>query len=46
MGGAMSPEERAEIIAAVGASSATNVNERTRTALYLTLVAAQSQVDR
>ncbi len=46
MGGAMSPEERAEIIAAVGASPATSPNERTRTALFLTLVSAQGQVDR
>jgi uncharacterized protein (DUF1800 family)/fibronectin type 3 domain-containing protein len=46
MGGTMSPEERTDIMAAVGVSSATNVTERARTALYLTLVAAQGQVDR
>jgi uncharacterized protein (DUF1800 family) len=45
-GGSMSLEERDEIIAAVGVSSATNVNERMRTAVYLTLVTAQGQVDR
>jgi len=46
MGGRMSPEERTEIMTAVRATPQTNVNERARTALYLTLVAAQSQIDR
>jgi hypothetical protein len=46
MGGRMSAEARLEIINAVRASSATNVTERVRTALYLTLTAAQFQVDR
>ena len=45
MGTRMSPEMRAEIIAAVRASAATARRERARTAMYLTLVAAQSQVD-
>ena len=39
------PEMRAEIIAAVRVSPATSTRERSRTAIYLTLVAAQSQVD-
>ncbi|MFN7917186.1 MAG: DUF1800 family protein [Vicinamibacterales bacterium] len=46
MGGRMSPEERAEIMVAVRATPQTNLLERARTALYLTLVAAQSQIDR
>ncbi len=46
MGGRMSPQERAEIIRAVRATSIESVMERARTALYLTLVIAQSQVDR
>jgi uncharacterized protein (DUF1800 family)/fibronectin type 3 domain-containing protein len=47
LGGRMSPEERAVIIAAVrGASTSGDAVERVRTALYLTLVIAQSQVDR
>jgi uncharacterized protein (DUF1800 family) len=46
MGGQMSLEERTEIIAAVRVSPATQPRERVRTAVYLTLVAAQSQVDR
>jgi uncharacterized protein (DUF1800 family) len=45
MGTRISPEMRAEIILAVRASSATNTRERARTAIYLTLVAAQTQVD-
>lgn len=46
MGGSMSAEERTEIINAVNVTAATNPTERVRTALYLTLTAAQSQVDR
>lgn len=46
MGGRMSPEQRAELITAVRATPQWNVNERAKTALYLTLVAAQSQIDR
>jgi uncharacterized protein (DUF1800 family) len=47
LGGRMSAVERQIIIAAVRASSTRgSVEERTRTALYLTLVLAQSQVDR
>ncbi len=45
LGGRMSAAERAEIIAAVRSVPITSVRERTRTALYLTLVAAQAQVD-
>ena len=45
MGTRISPEMRAEIIAAVRVSPATSTRERSRTAIYLTLVAAQSQVD-
>jgi hypothetical protein len=45
MGGRMSAEERTEIIAAVGRVASTNATERARTALYLTIVAAQAQVD-
>lgn len=45
MGTRMSPEMRAEIVAAVRVSPATSLRERSRTAIYLTLVAAQSQVD-
>lgn len=44
-GGRLSPAQRAEIIAAVGASG-TNAQERVRTAIYLTLVPGVSQVDR
>jgi hypothetical protein len=44
MGGRMSLEQRTEVIAAVRASA--NSMERARTALYLTLAAAQGQVDR
>ena len=46
MGGRMSPAERNEIIAAVRATSLDNATERMRTAVYLTLAMAQSQVDR
>lgn len=46
MGGQMSLAERSEIIAAVRVSPASRPLERVRTALYLTLVAAQAQVDR
>jgi uncharacterized protein (DUF1800 family) len=45
MGTRMSPEMRNEIVAAVRVSPATSLRERSRTAIYLTLVAAQSQVD-
>lgn len=45
MGGRMSAEQRNEIIAAVRVTPATNTLERARTALYLTIVAAQAQVD-
>jgi hypothetical protein len=45
MGTRISPEMRAEIIAAVRVSSASSPRERSRTAIYLTLVAAQTQVD-
>lgn len=45
-GGQLSPATRNEIIAAVSATSATQTLERARTAIYLTLVPAQSQVDR
>ena len=46
MGGRMSPEERTSLIEAVRTTPQTNPVERARTALYLTLVAAQSQIDR
>jgi hypothetical protein len=46
MGGRMSVEERRTIIDAVRATPASQPVERARTALYLTLVAAQAQVDR
>jgi uncharacterized protein (DUF1800 family)/fibronectin type 3 domain-containing protein len=46
MGGAMSTEQRTDIINAVNVTAASNPAERARTALYLTLAAAQSQVDR
>lgn len=45
MGGRMSLEERAEIIATVRVSPSTKLRERVNTAIYLTLVAAQGQVD-
>jgi hypothetical protein len=46
MGGRMSAAERTEIIAAVRGISMLSTTERSRTALYLTLVIAQFQVDR
>jgi hypothetical protein len=46
MGGRLSLTERAEIMAAVRATPFENVGERSRTALYLTLAVANSQVDR
>jgi uncharacterized protein (DUF1800 family) len=46
MGGRMSLEERAEIVKAVRVTSTQSRKERVRTALYITLTAAQSQVDR
>jgi uncharacterized protein (DUF1800 family)/fibronectin type 3 domain-containing protein len=47
LGGRMTPEARKAIVAAVRASSTTaNALERARTALYLTLIIGQSQVDR
>ena len=46
MGGRMTAQERTEIIAAVRALAITSLTERSRTALYLTVVIAQSQVDR
>jgi uncharacterized protein (DUF1800 family) len=46
MGGRLSTEARLEIINAVRTSSSTQPTERVRTALYLVLTAAQSQVDR
>lgn len=45
MGTRISPEMRDEIIAAVRVSPASSPRERARTAIYLTLVAAQTQVD-
>jgi hypothetical protein len=45
MGTRISNEMRTEIIAAVRVTPASNARERARTAIYLTLVAAQSQVD-
>ena len=47
MGGRMSAEERRVIVEAVRASSTTaSATERMRTAIYVTVVLAQSQVDR
>jgi uncharacterized protein (DUF1800 family) len=46
MGGQMSVEERNEIINAVHVTPANKAGQRVRTALYLTLTAAQFQVDR
>jgi len=46
MGGQMSAGERNEIINAVRVTPANKAQERVRTALYLTLTAAQFQVDR
>ncbi len=45
MGGRMSSTERTRILTAVQASPSTDPRERVRTALYVTLVAAQAQVD-
>jgi len=45
MGGRMSAQQRNEIVATVTVTPATNAIERARTALYLTWVAGQSQVD-
>ncbi len=45
LGGRMAPAERNEIVEAVRASSTTVSTERVRTAIYLTLVIASSQVD-
>jgi hypothetical protein len=45
MGGRMSAAMRGEIVTAVGAVPASKPIERARTALYLTLAAAQGQVD-
>jgi hypothetical protein len=46
MGGQMSVEHRNEIINAVRVTPATNLTERVRTALYLTIGSAQYQVDK
>lgn len=46
LGGTMPAEHRNAVIEAVQASPASSVNERTRTALYLTLAAAQYYVER
>jgi hypothetical protein len=46
MGGRMSSAERTEIINAVGNIPSNNPGERVSSALYLTLTAAQAQVDR
>ena len=46
MAGRMSIEQRTDIIAAVRVSPSSRAMERVRTAIYLTLVAAQAQVDR
>ena len=46
LGGAMTADARTEIINAVNATPPGNATERVRTALYLTLVAGQGQVDR
>ena len=46
MGGRMSLEERTEIIKTVRVTAPENPEERVRTALYLTLTAAQAQIDR
>jgi hypothetical protein len=42
----MSAAERAEIITAVRRTAITDTAERAKTAIYLTLVMAQTQVDR
>jgi fibronectin type 3 domain-containing protein len=46
LGGAMTADARMEIINAVNATPPGNPSERVRTALYLTLVTGQGQVDR
>jgi uncharacterized protein (DUF1800 family) len=46
MGGRMSSAERTEIINVVSNTSSNNAGERVSSALYLTLTAAQAQVDR
>jgi uncharacterized protein (DUF1800 family) len=46
MGGRMSSEQRAAIVNAIRVTPPTSRRERARTALYITLAAAQSQVDR
>jgi hypothetical protein len=46
MGGQMSSAQRTEIVNAVQVTPASSPLERVRTALYLTLTAAQYQVDR
>jgi uncharacterized protein (DUF1800 family)/fibronectin type 3 domain-containing protein len=46
MGGQMSAGERAEIITAVRRTAFTDTAERAKTAIYLILVMAQTQVDR
>ena len=46
LGGRLSASERAEIIAAVRTTPIDQTRERANTAIYLTLVIAQSQVDR
>jgi uncharacterized protein (DUF1800 family) len=46
LSGRMSPAERDEIIATVRSVPIASITERARTALYLTIVLAQSQVDR
>jgi len=46
MGGRMSSAERTEIINVVSSFSSSNVGERVGSAIYLTLTAAQAQVDR
>jgi uncharacterized protein (DUF1800 family)/fibronectin type 3 domain-containing protein len=46
VGGRLSTAERAEIVKAVMATPPERPGERSRTAIYLTLVIAQSQIDR
>ena len=46
LGGAMTADARTEIINAVNATPPGNPTERARTAVYLTLVIGQAQVDR
>jgi hypothetical protein len=46
MGGRLSAAERAEIVRAVTVTPPERPGERSRTAIYLTLVIAQSQIDR